>query len=213
MRIGYARVSTLDQNPQLQLDALAAARCERVFSETASGKGMERPELKAALSALRSGDVLVVWRLDRLGRSLRDLVHIVAALKAEGVGLLSLTEAIDTTTAGGQLMFHIIGALAEFERNMIRERTLAGLAAGRARGRNGGRRAKLDRSDVLKAVAMLRDPNITKTETARHFKVTRMTLDRALERFGFPLNPAAEPLREAARTADLLPAKLSEIQA
>ena len=122
MRIGYARVSTQDQRPELQLDALAGAGCEQVFQERQSGKDRDRPELETCLRVLRKGDNLVVWRLDRLGRSLKDLVEIVHALEDRGVGFQSLTESIDTTNAGGKLVFHVFAALAEFERNLIRDR-------------------------------------------------------------------------------------------
>jgi DNA invertase Pin-like site-specific DNA recombinase len=182
MRIGYARVSTQDQNSELQTDALVAAGCEQVFHEKVSGKDRVRPELETCLKVLRGGDTLVVWRLDRLGRSLKDLVEIVTTLEDRGVGFLSLTESIDTVSAGGKLIFHLFAALAEFERNLIRERTVAGLAAARARGRKGGRKAKLDKSDVRKAAAMLLDPLMTKTEVAQHFGVSRVTLDAALKR-------------------------------
>jgi len=140
MRIGYARVSTQDQRSELQLDALAAAGCEQVFHEKMSGKDKDRPELETCLKVVRQGDTLIVWRLDRLGRSLKDLVEIVHELQDRGIGLQSLTENIDTTNAGGKLIFHVFAALAEFERNLIRERTVAGLAAARARGRKGGRK-------------------------------------------------------------------------
>ena len=191
MRIGYARVSTQDQKPELQLDALATAGCEQVFQEKMSGKVRERPQLEACLRALRKGDTLVVWRLDRLGRSLKDLVEIVHGLEGRGIGFQSLTESIDTTTAGGRLVFHVFGALAEFEHNLIRDRTVAGLAAARARGRMGGRRLKLSKADVRKAAAMLMDPIMTKTEVAAHFGVSRVTLNAALDRAGVPQNPAA----------------------
>src|SRR5215213_4103728 len=138
--LGYARVSTSDQQPHLQVDALERAGCYRVFTETASGARSERPTLEQLLDQLRPGDTLVVWKLDRLGRSLRHLVDTVTGLADRGVGLCSLQEAIDTTTPGGTLVFHIFAALAEFERDLIRERARAGLAAGRARGRHGGRR-------------------------------------------------------------------------
>ncbi len=190
MRIGYARVSTQDQHPELQLDALGSAGCEQMFHEKASGKDKDRPELETCLKVLRQGDTLVVWRLDRLGRSLKDLVEIVHTLETRGVGFLSLTESIDTTNAGGRLVFHVFAALAEFERNLIRERTVAGLAAARARGRKGGRRVKMDKADVRKAAAMLHDPLMTKTEVAKHFGVTRVTLNLALAREGYPPNPA-----------------------
>jgi DNA invertase Pin-like site-specific DNA recombinase len=190
MRVGYARVSTQDQHQELQLDALAAVGCEQVFQEKASGKNKDRPELDACLKVLRQGDTLVVWRLDRLGRSLKDLVEIVHTLEERGVSFQSLTESIDTTNAGGKLVFHVFAALAEFERNLIRERTIVGLAAARARGRMGGRRVKMSKADVRKAAAMLLDPLVTKTEVAKHFGVSRVTLNLALEREGYPQNPA-----------------------
>jgi DNA invertase Pin-like site-specific DNA recombinase len=137
--LGYARVSTTDQQPQLQVDALTGAGCYRVFTETASGARADRPVLEQVLDQLRPGDTLVVWKLDRLGRSLRHLVDTVTGLAERGIGFRSLQEAIDTTTPGGKLVFHVFAALAEFERDLIRERTSAGLAAARVRGRHGGR--------------------------------------------------------------------------
>jgi DNA invertase Pin-like site-specific DNA recombinase len=184
MRIGYARVSTQDQNSELQFDALTVASCDQIFHEKVSGKSKERTELTTCLKVLRKGDTLVVWRLDRLGRSLTDLVAIVQSLEERGVGFQSLTESIDTTNAGGKLVFHVFAALAEFERNLIRERTIAGLAAARARGRKGGRKVKMEKADVRKAAAMLLDPLMTKTEVAKHFGVSRVTLNAALEREG-----------------------------
>lgn len=139
MKIGYARVSTDDQKMDLQRDALTAAGCEKVFTDTASGAKAERPGLADALAFARKGDSLVVWRLDRLGRSLPELVKIVGELEAAGVGFESTTERIETSTATGRLVFHLFAALAEFERRLIVERTMAGLAAARARGRKGGR--------------------------------------------------------------------------
>lgn len=148
MRIGYARVSTTDQHLQLQTDALHVAGCERVFTDMVSGARGERPGLMAALAACRPGDTLVVWKLDRLGRSLSHLVGTVRDLGAQGIGFTSLQEQLDMTTTGGKLVFHIFAALAEFERDLIRERTNAGLAAARARGRQGGRqRASTRRSN------------------------------------------------------------------
>ena len=185
MIIGYARVSTQDQSPALQTDALVAACCEQVFHEKATGATRERPELVACLRTMRKGDTLVVWKLDRLARSLKDLVEIIDDLQKRGVGFRSLTEAIDTTSTGGRLVFHIFGALAEFEHSLIRERTIAGLAAARARGRRGGRKLAMSKTDVRKAAAMLSDPAITKTEVARHFGVSRVTLNAALAREGF----------------------------
>src|SRR5437868_5612677 len=149
MQIGYARISTGEQTLDLQLDALKAAGCDKVFTDTASGAKTERPGLSDALSHVRPGDVLVVWRLDRLGRSLRDLIDRLLELDQRGVGFKSLTESIDTTTPGGKLIFHIFGALAEFERDLIRERTNAGLAAARARGRLGGRKRALQTEKQL----------------------------------------------------------------
>lgn len=139
MHIGYARVSTDDQTLDLQLDALTQAGCARIFRDTLSGAKAERPGLRDALDRLRTGDTLVVWRLDRLGRSLCHLIDMMTTLEQCGVDFRSLTEAIDTATSGGKLIFHISGALAEFERDLIRERTHAGLVAARARGRTGGR--------------------------------------------------------------------------
>jgi DNA invertase Pin-like site-specific DNA recombinase len=144
MKIGYARVSILDQNPDLQRDALQKAECEKIFVDQVSGTVTKRPGLEKVKELLRKGDTLVVWRLDRLGRSLRDLIDWVAYLEEHGVGLQSLHENIDTSTISGKLTFHIFGALAEFERNLIRERTQAGLDAARARGRMGGRPKALD---------------------------------------------------------------------
>src|SRR5437660_8896038 len=139
MFIGYARVSTTDQTLNLQLDALKTIGCTKIFTDTASGAKEEREGLEEALAYVREGDTLVVWRLDRLGRSLKHLIEVVSDLEKRGIGFKSLTENIDTTTSGGKLIFHIFGALAEFERNLIRERTNAGLEAARVRGKLGGR--------------------------------------------------------------------------
>jgi len=174
--VGYARVSTQDQNPALQLDALKAAGCERIFVEKATGAQRDRPELKAALDYIRAGDALVVWKLDRLARSLPQLIETVAIMEQQGVGLRSLTESIDTTTAGGRLIFHVFGALAEFERAVIRERTRAGLDAARARGKIGGRPRKLTDADIRAAKVMLADGEITVVEVARRLKVAPSTL-------------------------------------
>jgi len=137
--IGYARVSTTDQTTDLQTDALGAAGCEKIFSDEISGSTKDRPGLTQALEYLREGDVLIVWRLDRLGRSIRNLIELINDLQSRGIGFRSLTEAIDTSTPGGQLVFHLFAALAEFERAIIRERVNAGLVAARRRGRVGGR--------------------------------------------------------------------------
>jgi len=148
MLLGYERVSTDDQNLALQHDALQAAGCHKFFSDKISGVKAERPGLKQALKFAREGDTLVVWRLDRLGRSLKDLIALVEELEKRKIGLRSLQENIDTTTSGGKLIFHMFGALAEFERNLIRERTQAGLQAARARGRKGGRKHKLTAQQI-----------------------------------------------------------------
>lgn len=180
MLVGYARVSTQDQKTELQLDALKAAGCEKVFVEKASDAQRERPELTAALDYMRDGDTLVVWKLDRLARSMKQLIETVEGLEEVGVGFRSLTEAIDTTTAGGKLVFHVFGALAEFERSIIRERTRAGLDAARARGRKGGRPPKLKEADLKAARAMLADKSITVEEVAKHLRVSPATLYRHL---------------------------------
>lgn len=155
MQIGYARVSTRDQNLDLQLDALRKVGCTDtyIYKEEISGATRERPQLQKLLEQLREGDVLVVWKLDRLGRSLADLVHLVTEIQGKGAGLLSLNDNIDTTTPQGKLTFHIFAAIAEFEREIIRERTNAGLASARARGRKGGRPPGLSPEAKIKAAA------------------------------------------------------------
>jgi len=181
MNIGYARVSTGDQTLNLQLDALRAAGCDRVFEETASGAKADRPVLKEATAYARAGDVLVVWRLDRLGRSLQHLLTTIAELAERGIGFKSLTEQIDTTTPGGKLVFHLFGALAEFERDLIRERTNAGLAAARARGRLGGRPKKLADPKQLALVQQLYAAGQTDIATiCTTLGISRATLYRAL---------------------------------
>jgi DNA invertase Pin-like site-specific DNA recombinase len=180
MMIGYARVSTQDQNPALQLDALKSVGCDRIFEEKASGAQRDRPELKAALEFMREGDVLVAWKLDRLARSLGQLIETVESLERRGIGFRSLTEQIDTTTPAGKLTFHIFGAMAEFERSIIRERTRAGLDAARARGRMGGRPRALSEKDLAAAKALLGDPAITFGEVAHRLKVAPATLYRHL---------------------------------
>ncbi|MBM4479786.1 recombinase family protein (plasmid) [Prescottella equi] len=177
--LGYARVSTADQTLDLQSDALSVAGCSRIWSETASGATTARPQLDDLLSHLRPGDTLVVWRLDRLGRSLPHLLQTVEGLEARGVGFRSVTESIDTTTAGGKLIFSIFGALAEFERNLIRERTSAGLVAARARGRVGGRPPKMTPKKIKQA-KLMRDNGMSQTEIAEILGVGRTTLYRHL---------------------------------
>lgn len=179
--IGYARVSTLDQNPGLQEDDLYSAGCQRVFVEKASGALADRPELLAALDYLREGDVLVVWRLDRLGRSLRHLVQVVSDLEGRGVGFRSLRESIDTTTPAGRLVFHLFASLAEFERDLIRERTMAGLAAARVRGRKGGRKRALTPKQVAIARRLYEERDGTVAEIASTLGVSRATIYRAIQ--------------------------------
>lgn len=175
-RIGYARVSTDDQNLDMQRDALKRAECSSIYEETASGKSTGRPELDQCRKALRPGDTLVVWRLDRLGRSLPDLVRIVAELEQQGIGFESITEKIETVSASGKLVFHVFAALAEFERNLIRERTHAGLVAARIRGRAGGRKPKLDSQQIKEIKTLMRDPNIPVSMIAQRYKVSRTTI-------------------------------------
>lgn len=181
MIVGYARVSTLDQNLDMQRDALEKAGCEQVFEDHVSGASNERPGWAQAQAVLRKGDTLVVWRLDRLGRSLKHLIDTVNELDSRGIGFKSIGESIDTTTPGGRLVFHIFGALAEFERELIRERTQAGLAAARARGRKGGRPRKLTPRQVATARTLLKDREHSVTEVAATLGVSRSTLYRALE--------------------------------
>lgn len=178
MLIGYARISTGRQDLALQLDALERAGCERHFTDTASGALKTRPELEACLGHLRAGDTLVVWRLDRLGRSLRHLIETIAELQARDVAFRSLTEGVDTTTAAGRMTFHIFGALAEFERSLIQERTQAGLEAARARGRRGGRPRSIT-PDKL-AAAVMREQNRPMHAIAAALGVSRATLYRHL---------------------------------
>ena len=180
MFVGYARISTQDQDPNLQIDALRAAGCERVFVEKASGAQRDRPELNAALDIMRPSDCLVVWKLDRLARSLKQLIETVETVDSKGIGLRSITEAIDTSTDSGKLVFPIFGALAEFERSIIRERTSAGLAAARARGRTGGRPPSLSETDLVQARALLKDPEITVDQVAKRLGVAASTLYRHL---------------------------------
>ena len=177
-RIGYARVSTADQDLAPQLDVLRAKGCEPIYSEHASGKHADRPELAQAMKALRAGDTLVVWRLDRLGRSLPDLIATVNELASRGIAFESVTEAIDTTTASGKLVFNIFASLADFERHLIGERTRAGLAAGRARGRMGGRPPALTSRQLREARLLLTDPDVT--AVAERYGVSRTTLYKGL---------------------------------
>lgn len=183
MLIGYARVSTQDQTLDLQTDALARASCEKIFTDTTSGSKSDRPGLQDAMNHLRAGDTLIVWRLDRLGRTLKHLIAHITDLSEKGIGFKSLQESIDTTTSGGKLIFHIFGALAEFEREIIRERTNAGLQAARARGRFGGRPTSQSRDP--KKIALARklhsEGNTPVQEICATLHIGRSTLYRYLQ--------------------------------
>src|SRR6266852_3599340 len=184
MLLGYARISTHDQTLDLQIDALHNASCEKIYQDTASGATTERPGLTQALEHLRPGDTLVVWRLDRLGRTLKQLIELINDFNARGIGFKSLQENIDTTTSGGKLVFHIFGALAEFERDIIRERTNAGLQAARARGRLGGRpKAKTLNAPKKVALAQSLYDNKTNTidEICKTLNISRATLYRYIK--------------------------------
>jgi DNA invertase Pin-like site-specific DNA recombinase len=178
--IGYARVSTAEQDTALQTDALRKAGCDKIFEDTVSGAKAERPGLAAALAYVREGDALVVWRLDRLGRSLPHLIETIGALEARGVGFRSLTEAIDTTTSGGRLIFHVFGALGQFERDLIRERTKAGLTAAAARGRKGGRKPVVTADKLQRAREHLAN-GLNVREAAARLKVGKTALYAALQ--------------------------------
>ncbi|MEW1965914.1 recombinase family protein [Micrococcus sp. NPDC078436] len=180
--LGYARVSTTDQDAALQIDALKATGCFRVFVDTASGALASRPELEKLLDQLRPGDTLVVWRLDRLGRSIRHLIDQLQVLADRGVGFRSLQETIDTTSSGGRLVFHVFAALAEFERDLIRERTQAGLTAARARGRAGGRPPSLSADQARQARRMYEQQELTVAQIGEVLGVSRTTVYRTLKR-------------------------------
>lgn len=179
MLIGYARVSTDDQNLDLQVDALKAAGCERIHTDQMPGAAKSRPGLEEALRYLRPGDTLVVWKLDRLGRTVKGLVELIEALHGNGVQFRSLTDSIDTSTTAGRFFFHVMAALAQMERELIRERTNAGLKAARARGRLGGRKPKMDASKVDVARRLL-DSGVPATEVAKNLGIGRATLYRSL---------------------------------
>jgi DNA invertase Pin-like site-specific DNA recombinase len=176
MLIGYARVSTDDQHLDPQNDALESAGCERIYHDKASGAKADRPGLARAFEEVRAGDTLVVWRLDRLGRSLKDLIARAETLETRGAGLKSLQEAIDTNSTGGRLVFHLFGALAEFERNLVRERTQAGLAAARARGRLGGRQKRLDAANRRHVAELYRSRKHTIAEICSLAGISKPTL-------------------------------------
>lgn len=182
MLIGYARVSTADQYLRMQEDALKSTGCERIYKDIVSGTKVARPGLHSALSDLRKGDTLVVWRLDRLGRSLAHLIETIKELNEKGIGFKSLQENIDTTTSGGQLIFHIFGALAQFERELIRERTTAGLKAARIRGRIGGRPVKLSKQETIKLKTHYDKGDLSILEICKLFNITKPTLYRYLKK-------------------------------
>lgn len=178
MLIGYARVSTHEQTLALQQDALQNIGCERIFTDTASGAKTDRPGLDQALHFVRPGDTLVVWRLDRLGRSLKHLIETISKLHERGIGFKSIQENIDTTTSGGKLIFHVFGALAEFERDLIRERTKAGLTAARARGRFGGRPRKMDDKKTRLLKKLYQDKTNSIQDILETLQISRATLYR-----------------------------------
>lgn len=176
MNIGYARVSTLDQSLDLQIDALNSIGCEKVFQEKITGAKLDRHELNEAINYARANDVLVVWKLDRLGRSLKDLLAIVSNLERRQIGLRSLHENIDTTTPTGKLIFHIFASLAEFEKDLIKERTNAGLAAARVRGRQGGRPKSLTEKQIALLKTLYEDKNTPISEIAKLLNISKKTI-------------------------------------
>lgn len=181
MLIGYARVSTTEQNADLQIDALRKAGCERIYTDHASGAKEHRPQLDRMIESLREGDTVVVWKLDRLGRSLQHLVAMMDRFGAAGIGFRSLTENIDATTSGGKLVYNIFAAMAQFERDLIRERTNAGLKAARARGRKGGRRPKLTSAQKARVRELYDSGAVTVNEIASQYNVGRTTIYRAID--------------------------------
>lgn len=201
MQIGYARVSTKDQSFDLQVDALRKAGCERVLKEVVSGAKVERPVLDAVLADLRTGDVLVIWKLDRLGRSLRHLVELAGTLMERNVGLRSLNDPIDTTTSQGRLAFNLFASLAEFERDLIRERTQAGLTAARARGRKGGRPKGLPPGAERTAYAaetLYREQRLSVREIADELGIAKSTLYAYLRHRGVPIGSRPRPVSPTA---------------
>lgn len=194
MKIGYIRVSKQEQNEALQRDALKDAGCEKDFSDKITGSKFERKGLEELLAFVRAGDTVIVWKLDRLGRSLKDLIETLNLLKDRGVDFISLTEKIDTTTPGGKLIFHLMGALAEFERDLIRERTSAGLAAARARGRVGGRPRKLPTDGkVALALHLVEDANHSIDDICSTLGISRSTLYRYIREAKKTSKPSDPP--------------------
>lgn len=197
MQVGYARVSTRDQHLTLQRDALRKAGCQQLYEEVVSGARVERPVLQQTLAHLRKGDVLLIWKLDRLGRSLRHLIAVVTDLAERGIGFKSLQEHFDTTTSSGKLMFHMFGALAEFERDLIRERTQAGLAAARARGRRGGRPRGLSQQAAATALAaetLYREGQLSVAQIAEQLRIAKSTLYVYLRHRGVAIGTSQEGL-------------------
>ncbi len=186
MNVGYVRVSKCEQNPDLQRRELEAAGCERIFEERTSSRKADRPQLKAAIDYCREGDALVVWKLDRFGRSLKELIELVNGLNERAVDFVSLRESLDTTTPGGKLVFHVFGSVAEFERDIIRERTMAGLEAARARGRKGGRKPVMDQKKMSLASKLMKDREVPIPEVCKAVGVSRATLYRYLKPDGTP---------------------------
>ncbi|WP_293268962.1 recombinase family protein [Neptunomonas sp.] len=181
MKIGYSRISTDDQNLHLQKDALAKAGCEKFFDDVISGSKSKRPGLDGLIEFARESDIIVVWRLDRLGRSMKDLINLVSTLEDKGIQIISLNESIDTSTGTGKLFFHIFGAIAEFERNLIVERTQAGLAAARARGRKGGRPKSLNKAKRELAVKLYHEKEKTVKEVCDVMGISKPTLYKYIE--------------------------------
>lgn len=181
MLIGYARISTQDQNIDLQEDALKKSGCEKIFQDTASGSKADRPGLNDALQFARNGDTIVVWKLDRLGRSLRNLIDTITLLHQREIGFKSIQENLDTTTSAGKMVFHIIGALAEFERDIIRERTRAGLVAARARGRKGGRPRAMNEKKIAMAKTLHNDKSLSVSEICKALGVKKTTFYKYLK--------------------------------
>jgi DNA invertase Pin-like site-specific DNA recombinase len=186
VKVGYIRTSKKDQNPELQRRDLLAFGCEKIFEEQISSRKEDRPELKAAMDYCREGDEMVVWKLDRFGRSLRELIDLVNELRKRGVELVSLRESIDTTTPGGKLVFHVFWAVAEFERDLILERTTAGLEAAKARGRRGGRKPAMDEGKIALASRLMRDRETPISEVCEAVGVSRATLYRYVGPDGTP---------------------------
>lgn len=190
MKIGYARVSTKEQNLSLQMDALEKEGCKKIFEEKISGAKADRPELRKMIDQVREGDIIVTWKLDRLGRSIRDLINLVNEIQDKGAGLKSLNDSIDTTTPQGKLTFHLFASLAEFERDIIRERTKAGLEAARARGRKGGRPKGLSKEAQDKAMVaetLYKQGEMSVTEICKHLNIARSTLYKYLRYRGVKL--------------------------